>query len=257
MNSRLRLCALLFGRATLAAFASSGLGLSIGCASTATVRPAEDLHVTVVSATASFNWHTDKKLGTLIAVNEFDGSSHELVWPAEVVVADSVLKELVSCLSDLRWRVRLANSTSMATARFIGTEVTRCAAASGMPPYQEMPGPFAATYIVELATGNVNDVMPKPQGSRIAASGGPFLGARRLVHDTSVGSNSTASDVKQCAAEASSKGVFSGSTAKMNTQGTLQTTSSFMTFEPMVRRFDECLRRLDYVVSDIAASAAS
>ena len=179
-------------------------------------------------------------------VHDFDGTTHILTWKDSGGSAEEVLKDLDSCMRS-RCEARGADgcpSKPAAAERPHAPEIfpamLACAASARMSGYQEILGPRATEYRVTVVTGDA---------ARYMAAGeiplGRNLGGHRIVvSHVEMDKKTIVADVDSCLKIAAVPGLLESCGS-----GTYQCE----TIQPMLDRFDTCLRSRSYSVEPCSA----
>jgi hypothetical protein len=174
-------------------------------------------------------------------VHDYDGSTHILTWRDSTCHGGEILKDFDSCLRNrcepavglvCRPKVTAANHVE---APQIFSEMLACAASARMCGYQETLGPPATEYRVTILTGDAARYMA---AGEISLS--PNLGGTRIVvSHLEADKKAIVADVDSCLRLAAKRGLIeSGSSAPYR----------YQTVEPLLDRFDVCLRSRSYSV---------
>lgn len=238
---------------TFSILALTAVGWMAACADTAHQpdhQPNRQVSAVVQSTTLGFTSTAPTQPGYVIHISEIDGSNVDLAWAAETSFQEGSLKGLQSCLADARWQFRFADPAASPTPHAVRSAVDHCMATSNMPPYEEHAAKDSTEYTIQLSTGDIHDRTRPEVGSRVWASGGAPLGALRHVSNPTTNRNTVETDVNTCTIAAADKGIFD--TARTSTSdGLFVTSQGYTTIQPMLERFDQCLREKGYTVSDI------
>ena len=203
----------------------------------------------VTASTAGLAWNQGATSGMIVKVGDWEGTSEIYSWPAQALSDAEALRRLNACLDGLRMSVSFASPQNAQQPHFLRSATLRCIGRSGMPSYTDTVGPDATEYDVVITAGNVNDHIAPGPGSPVVAFGSPYLGAQRHIRSTSAVPATVASDVKSCTDQAAVRGVFTNVRSVTTPESSgLQATWNNTTIEPMVGRFDQCLRGRGYVV---------
>jgi hypothetical protein len=203
----------------------------------------------VTASTAGLAWNQGATSGMVVKVGDWEGTSEIYSWPAQALSDAEALRRLNACLDSLRMGMSFASPQNAQQPHFLRSAALHCIERSGMPSYTDTVGPDATEYDVVITAGNVNDHIAPDAGSPVVAFGSPYLGAQRHIRATSAVPATVVSDVKSCTDQAATRGVFTNvRSATAPESSGLQTTWNHTSIEPMVNRFDQCLRGRGYVV---------
>jgi hypothetical protein len=221
-----------------------------GCATGPSGGSADVIPMAAVTAsTAGVAWNQGATSGMVVKVGDWEGTSEIYSWPAQALSDAEALRRLNACLDSLRMGMSFASPQNAQQPHFLRSAALHCIERSGMPSYTDTVGPDATEYDVVITAGNVNDHIAPDPGSPVVALGSPYLGAERHIRMTSAVPATVASDVKSCTDQAAAHGVFTNVRATTTPESSgLQTTWNHTTIEPMVNRFDQCLRGRGYAV---------
>lgn len=230
---------------------------SAGCATEGgSAPPPASVHVSVVSSSAGLGWSYGPTTGLVVKVGDYEGTNNTFSWPPSVLADKDRLTALYSCLDGVRLSVRFADPEATAQPHLVRSAAVRCFESSGMPAYVSQHDSDAREYVVELSTGNSNDPSQPADAVRVAARGGPYLGARRRVRTTAADPAAVFHDAMECKDQATAGGVFTRT--QMNStpdSAGMQMGWGQTTILPMLGRFDRCLSNRGYVVEDDRDSA--
>jgi hypothetical protein len=222
-----------------------------GCATSdqSSHKPGPPLEVSVISTTAGVRWGASSNAALVVKVSDIDGTNEVFSWSHEAQASTGRLPDLHACLSNLRMRLRFVDAASIAQPNFIRSQATQCFESSGMPTFASTREPHTTDFYVQFSTGNVNGGVQREPGILMSTSGGPHLGARRRIRARTSIYLTVAKDVKGCSDSAAAEGVFATNRLTVGTDSSgWQTTSTTTSIQPMLDRFDQCLRGLDYIV---------
>lgn len=207
------------------------------------------VRVSVISSTAGLSWSWQPASGLTVEVGDFAGTNATFSWSSVVLADTDRLPALDSCLDKLRMAVRFADPETITEPHFIRSAAIHCFESAGMPASVSTHDHDAREYDVQLTTGNVRDSTEREPGVRLSASGGPYLGARRHIRTNAADPTTVVSDVTECRDRAAAGGVFT--TTRMSgapDSAGWQMSFGHTTIQPMVDRFDQCLKNRGYGV---------
>lgn len=222
------------------------------------------VHVSVVATTTEVGWRFDSSSGLIVKIGDFDGTNDTFTWPIDALEDEERIQKFETCLEEMKTNLREARSTGKAEPHAMHTAVLACITSSGMPAYTTSAGQNATEYEVELQADRPHQDFRQDVGFRTASKEAPLVAHSRIR--TEAAPPEVASDVNACAREASARGVYStdqigtwGDTGGMTggmiggmTAG-MMGGSSRVSIEPLIERFDSCLRGRGYVVEPTKA----
>jgi hypothetical protein len=171
-------------------------------------------------------------------VHDFDGTTHILTWKDTSGKAREVLTEFNSCRTQgqTNGAGRLDEvAAERPHAPTIFPQMLACATSANMSGFEETVGPRATEYRVAIVTGAAAVYMA---AGEIPLN--PKLGGLRIVDThTETDKKTIVADVESCLSVAASPGVIDDC-------GT--TLRQCQTINPMLDRFDQCLRSRSYAV---------
>lgn len=183
-------------------------------------------------------------------VHEFDGTTHILTWKDATGNAGEVLRDFDSCRRDRcqttgEYRCPLnATAGERPHAPQLFPTLLTCAASANMSGYQETTGPRATEYRVLIVTGDAASYMAAGEIPL-----GPKLGGKRIVVSHAETDKTTVvADVDGCLRVAAKQGLFESCGIGNHWCKTV---------EPMLGRFDECLRSRSYTVEPCSENCSA
>jgi len=226
--------------------------LMAATSSGATGSPADVVRISATAAKFGIAWSSLSSAGLIVRVADLDGTRDTYSWPADEQPSPDALSGVKDCLEKLRWFVRVASPEQVSQPHFVHRAAIECFESAGLSGSVETHDPDALEYTVGLSTGNLNESHSREPGTRVSASGGPFLGALRIIRSDHTDSVTVIKDLRECRDEATVHGVFTDSrSSSVADSAGLQITYSATSIQPMVERFDQCLKNRNYVVQPL------
>lgn len=228
----------------------AALAVINGCAATGESgsTPGTLPRVSLIASHAGVVWSRTAASGMVIKIGDFEGTNDTFTWPSQALANTDSLAALDTCLDNFRMQVRFASSQSREQPHFIRSGVVGCIERSGVSGYVNTRERDSTVYDVEFTTGNVNDSVAPERGAPLVSSGGPHLGALRHIR-AGAAPATVAIDVQACRDQAAAAGVFT--TTRMSSSpdsSGRQASYGSTTIQPMLDRFDGCLRGRGYGV---------
>jgi hypothetical protein len=119
--------------------------------------------------------------------------------------------------------------------------VLECVQSAGLPPFEETAQPDDTEYFVYIRA-----YFPPSQGGEQSSSGTSLKARRRIVRNTT-NAMLVHTDVAECIVAASAKAPWN---APASGSGGAGTSSKPTNIQPLLERFDQCVRAKSYSVKD-------
>lgn len=211
------------------------------------------VRASVIATTTEVGWRYDSSSGLIVNIGDFDGTNSTFTWPIDALDDEARMQKFEACLGEMRDNLRATRSAYKAEPHALHTAALACITSSGMPAYSATAGQNATEYEVELQAKGRREDLGLEVGFRPPSNEAPLVGYRHIR--TQAAPPEVARDVSACASEASARSLFSTDRTVPggNFGGLTAGGMTKLTIEPLIERFDGCMRDRGYVVQPTKA----